>query len=109
MLIPQIVVELWSASTRPIGPNNGLGLTAKQALRYVSALESLLVLFPDTPDIYREWRRMVEAHAIIGKQAHDARVVAAMNVHGIHSIVTFNTEHFRRYTHVEAVNPGDVA
>jgi predicted nucleic acid-binding protein len=39
----------------------------------------------------------VKQHAVSGKSAHDARIVAAMIVHGIERLVTFNVRDFKRY------------
>jgi predicted nucleic acid-binding protein len=52
-----------------------------------------------------EWRRLVGAHAVSGKSAHDARLVAAMKVHGITHILTFNSGDFGRYPEVTVIEP----
>lgn len=39
--------------------------------------------------------------------AHDAKLVATMNVHGIRRILTFNTDDFTRYD-IEAVHPSSL-
>ena len=44
-----------------------------------------------------------------GKTTHDARLVAAMNVHGISSILTFNVQDFARYAAKSAVHPETLA
>jgi hypothetical protein len=36
----------------------------------------------------------VESLGIIGKQVHDARLVAVCHVHGVKNLLTFNTTHF---------------
>ena len=36
-------------------------------------------------------------HGVVGSKVHDARLVAAMNVHGVRRILTFNTDDFTRY------------
>ncbi len=36
---------------------------------------------------------------------HDARLVAAMLVHGLSHILTFNTTEFARYSEITAVHP----
>jgi hypothetical protein len=38
------------------------------------------------------WRRILIDHAVSGTQVHDARLVAAMTVHGVKRILTFNAE-----------------
>jgi hypothetical protein len=59
----------------------------------------------DTPDILPEWERLVSAYQVIGKNAHDARLVAAMIVHGIDRLLTFNMAHFQRYGEIQAISP----
>jgi predicted nucleic acid-binding protein len=47
----------------------------------------------------------VKAYRVSGKNTHDARLVAAMHVHGIESILTFNGNDFGRYTGITAIDP----
>jgi hypothetical protein len=47
-------------------------------------------LLPDSRATYREWRRLVLAHAISGGAVPDTRLVGTMNVDGIARLVTFN-------------------
>jgi predicted nucleic acid-binding protein len=42
-------------------------------------------------------------------QVHDARLVAAMRVHSVKRILTFNDKDFARYTDIAAVHPGTVS
>jgi len=105
---PQNIIEFWNVCTRPVD-RNGLGLTPGEADRQASRLEGLLTLLPDVPAIYPEWRRLVVAHSVSGVQVHDARIVAAMNVYGISSLVTFNGPDFTRYPGIRVVHPNDVA
>jgi predicted nucleic acid-binding protein len=42
-------------------------------------------------------------------QVHDARLVAAMRVHGVKRILTFNDKDFARYTDIEAEHPRSVS
>jgi predicted nucleic acid-binding protein len=46
---------------------------------------------------------------VIGKQAHDARLVAAMKVHDLRHLLTFNDTDFKRFTEITVVNQRDVA
>src|SRR5215510_283715 len=86
-IIPQNVIEFWNVATRP-AEKNGLGFTRQQALAEVEKIERLFQLILDAPAIYPEWKRLVIAHAVEGKQVHDTRIVAAMNVHGITQLLT---------------------
>jgi predicted nucleic acid-binding protein len=72
-------------------------------------LKSLFVLLPETPAIYPVWESLVIQHRVSGKPAHDARLVAAMQVHGIASILTFDKSGFARYPGIEVIHPADVA
>jgi len=106
-IVPQNISEFWNVSTRP-ADKNGLGLTPAQVDSEVSRLETVLNLILDVPQIYREWRKLVVNHAIVGINVHDARLVAAMNAHGISHILTFNDKDFRRYQGITVMTPSDV-
>jgi predicted nucleic acid-binding protein len=56
-----------------------------------------------------EWRRLVGAYAVSGKNAHDARLVAAMKVHGITHILSFNSGDFARYPEVTVIEPSTLS
>ena len=43
------------------------------------------------------------------KPAHDARLVAAMHVHGLTTILTFDRTGFSRYAGIEVLHPADAA
>src|SRR5438270_13234770 len=81
-LVPQNLYEFWVVATRPLA-QNGLGLTVTEAQAELIKLKQLFVLLDDTAAILSEWERLVNQHQVIGKSAHDARLVAAMNVHGL--------------------------
>ena len=38
------------------------------------------------------------AHGVIGKQVHDARLVAVCHVYGITHLLTFNVPHFSKFS-----------
>jgi len=52
---------------------------------------------------------LVIAHAVMGVNVHDARLVAAMLVHGLTHILTFNTADFRRFSQITVVHPSESA
>lgn len=60
------------------------------------AFEQKFLLLPETPDIYPAWKALVQAADVVGKQVHDARLVAVCHVYGITHILTFNVRHFAR-------------
>ena len=106
-LVPQNLVELWVVATRPAS-QNGLGLSIMEATSELMRLKSMFPLLPDTPAIYPVWESLVIQYQVSGKPAHDARLVAAMQVHGLTSILTFDKTGFSRYSGIEVVSPADV-
>jgi predicted nucleic acid-binding protein len=49
-----------------------------------------LRLLPDNLAVHQEWRKLLVMSNVSGVQVHDARLVAAMRVHGVGTILTFN-------------------
>jgi predicted nucleic acid-binding protein len=74
----------------------------------LTRLKRMFFLLPDTPAIYPVWERLVAQHQVSGKPAHDARLVAAMKVHGLTGILTFDRSGFSRFPSIEVVNPAGV-
>jgi predicted nucleic acid-binding protein len=99
----QNIAEFWNVATRPL-VNNGLGFSVALTLSEVGKIEQVLTLMPDSPAAYREWKRLVVEYGVLGSKVHDTKLVAAMNVHGVRRILTFNTGDFARYE-VEAIHP----
>jgi predicted nucleic acid-binding protein len=89
----QNLVEFRNVATRP-AKHNGLGLSIVEARAKAAMFEAAFPLLPETPDIYPTWKSMVDAVGIIGKQVHDARLVAVCHVHRIANLLTFNVGHF---------------
>ena len=96
-------------TTRPV-KRNGFGLAPANADRLLRLVERLFPLLPDSPTVYTEWRHLVVSFGVSGIQAHDARIVAAMIIHGVIHILTFNTTDFVRYgtRGIVAVDPTTV-
>jgi predicted nucleic acid-binding protein len=92
-LTPQNLIEFRNVATRPVAVN-GLGLGAAAAETKAADFEALFTLLPETPDIYPAWKALVAAAGVIGKQVHDARLVAVCHVHRVGELLTFNTAHF---------------
>lgn len=107
-LVPQVLYEFWAVATRP-AVVNGLGLAVSVVASELTRLKSIFPLLPDIPSVYIEWERLVTSHQVVGKNAYDARLVAAMAVHGITHLLTFNTQDFARYAGVAALDPVLVA
>jgi predicted nucleic acid-binding protein len=106
-IFSQNLIEFWAVATRPVA-NNGLGLSIAQTGEELTNLKRLFTLLPDTADILPEWEQLVVKHQVLGKQAHDARLVAAMKVHHVTHLLTFNTEDFKRFSEITVVNPQNI-
>ncbi|HEX5447032.1 MAG TPA: type II toxin-antitoxin system VapC family toxin [Pirellulales bacterium] len=101
-ITPQVLIEFRSVATRPIYAN-GLGLPAVDAEAHALLFVTRFPLLADTPDVYPAWKALVEAVGVIGKQVHDARLVAVCHAHKVTHLLTFNVAHFRR---MSAFGPG---
>lgn len=104
---PQNLVELWNVCTRP-EKYNGLGKTLAATDGYLRLVESFFAILPETPELFTTWRELVVTYQVSGTKVHDARLVAAMTLHHVSRILTFNTQDFGRYRHIEAINPTTV-
>ncbi len=63
----------------------------------VLLLKAFFTVVADTASIYDQWERLVVQYQVKGVNVHDARLTAAMLVHGLTHILTFNIEDFNRY------------
>jgi predicted nucleic acid-binding protein len=106
-ILPQSIYEFWVVATRPTA-NRGLGLTPSQAQIELANLKSIFRFLPDIPAICPEWEKLVVQNNVSGKTAHDTRYAAAMAVHGVTHLLTFNGADFKRYPHVTVIEPSTV-
>ena len=83
-IVPQNLVALWVVATRPLN-------------------------LAETPDIYSICEISVIDYRVLGKPAHDARLVAAVKVHGLTSVLTFDKTGFSRFPGIEVINPSEVS
>jgi len=104
----QNLAEFWNACTRPVD-RNGYGPSPAETDRRAQAFESRLHLLPDSLSVHQEWRQLIVAHDVSGVRVHDARLVAAMRVHGVKRILTFNEKDFARYSDIEAIHPRSIS
>lgn len=103
----QNIAELWNAMTRPM-ERNGLGLSVEEAEREARAIESGMRLLPDSETVYQEGRRLIVEFGVSGVQVHDARLAAAMYVHGVNHILTMNVTDFSRFKGLIPVHPSSI-
>ena len=85
-LVPQVIYEFWAAATRPISVN-GLGMDPPSAEQSIQQLQRDFVLLRDERGIFPRWQSLVTAYQVRGKTAHDARLVAAMQRHGLTNLL----------------------
>jgi predicted nucleic acid-binding protein len=103
----QNLIEFWNVATRP-ADRNGYGLSTGEVDQAAQRVERAFVMLPDSKAIHHEWRRLVVDYGVSGTKVHDARLVAAMTVHGVAHILTFNDRDFSRYAGITAVHPSNV-
>ncbi len=106
-VVPQVIYEYWVSATRPIAAN-GLGLTSSQVQTSVDVLLQSYLLLADDAGVYSRWYDVVTKHQVEGKQAHDARIVAAMLGHNVKDLLTFNQGHFTRFNSIQVLTPAEI-
>ena len=74
----------------------------------IARLKQLFALLEDTPAIFPAWERLVVQYQVRGKNAHNARLVAAMETHNIQRFLSFNGHDFRRYPGIVVLSPEEV-
>jgi predicted nucleic acid-binding protein len=105
-LAPQVISEFWVVATRPTNVN-GLGWSFETVEPVVTGFLLRFPLLAETPRLFLEWHRLVVNYRVMGKQAHDTRLVAIMNTNAVAHLLTFNVNNFRAYG-VNVVSPDDV-
>jgi predicted nucleic acid-binding protein len=103
-VVPQIIYEYWVVATRPAN-QNGLGLTIKQAETNILAFKPVFPPLRDERGLLERWEALVVAHRVQGKPSHDARLVVAMERHGLSRLLTFNAKDFPRFGNVQILDP----
>jgi predicted nucleic acid-binding protein len=106
-LVPQVLYEYWVVVTRPVS-DNGLGMATTDVAQAIDLWIDLFTLFRDERGVFSVWRELVKQHNVKGKNAHDARLVAAMKRHGLQHLLTFNVSDFQRYGGVELLDARSV-
>lgn len=95
----QNLIEFRAVATRPTSAN-GLGFTELESDQYSDRFEMAFFLLPDSVGILNAWKQIVRSTIVLGKQCHDARLVAVCHEYGIDGILTFNMRHFTRFVHI---------
>ena len=107
VMVPQNLYELWVVATRTV-TLTGFGMSVSDtSLLQVKCMQQFRLL-RDESGIFEHWSQIVSSNQVIGKSAHDARLVAAMVKHSIPHILTFNVQDFKRYSQVQAFDPTSI-
>jgi predicted nucleic acid-binding protein len=111
LVSPQNYVEFWNVATRPQS-GNGLGLQPATVHGLIDAFEKRFLLVEESPAIYPALRKLLGRIEVVGKQVHDARLVAICHAHQLSHFLTFNVRHFVRFADlppgIVVVEPKDV-
>lgn len=103
---PQIVREYLAVASRPVAVN-GLGLSGEDAVANVEQFLECMEVLAEGPATTRSLMDLIVTGPSVGKQVHDANVVAVALAHRAVAIVTDNTRHFARFAHVVVVEQID--
>lgn len=69
--------------------------------------QPLFRMLRDERAIYEPWLELVGKFHVLGKQAHDARLAAAMLRHGVTHLLTGNPNDFRRFPSITLIDPAN--
>ncbi|MCI0538532.1 MAG: type II toxin-antitoxin system VapC family toxin [Verrucomicrobiales bacterium] len=103
-LTPQNLIEFWAVATRPVEAN-GFGWNSERTAQEVAELQDRFPLLPDSPDIFTRWLELVKKLPVHGKRVHDARLVAVLQAHAVHHLITLNTSDFTAFPSLAVVDP----
>ena len=103
----QNMVEFWRVCTGS-PESNGLALSIEATGHRLRLLERHFPVLPEERQTYSEWKILVSKYRVMGKQVHDAHIVAAMTAHGVTQILTSNVRDFARYDEIIAFAPDDI-
>lgn len=106
-VVPQVLYEYWSVATRP-AEQNGLGFSSEVVDGDIHRFKQIFAVLRDERGILEPWQALAASCRVQGKQAHDARLVAAMQRHGLSHLLTFNTADFQRYAGLGLLDPQSV-
>lgn len=93
----QNIAEYWNVAMRPKA-NNGLELPTANALRlFDDSIAPICAVIAESASLPHEFKRLLFQYNVVGKQVHDARLVAMMLTWQIDHVLTLNERNFKRY------------
>ena len=103
----QTLAEFWVVATRPCDAN-GCGLTFDDAVTALAKVRATFRCLAEPSDIADRWQQLVIDNKVMGKPAHDTRIVALMLAHGVTHLLTLNPGDFARYAEITTLTPQDI-
>lgn len=103
VLAPQVIYEAYVVASRPQAVN-GLGLNAAEAADMITAASQIFQVLDEPGGLWSRWLRICRELQISGKAAHDARLVAFAQVHGIPRMLTLDAATYSRHEGVEMLD-----
>lgn len=103
----QVLAESWVVATRPTDAN-GIGWPPELAKQALTSARQRFTLLVDDSTTADRWFDLVTTGPVVGKRAHDARIVALMVSHGVSHILTLNDRDFAGMPGVVTVHPAAV-
>jgi len=97
---PQPVQPGSDAADKIRGQRAGATITGE-----LRALDDLFPLLEGKSGVAAAWERLVGEHLVLGKHAHDAHLVAIMQIYAVTDILTFNVAGFRRLPGIQVLDP----
>jgi predicted nucleic acid-binding protein len=108
-IVPQNLYEFWAVATRakgtPPAGANGLGMSVERADLWLNYFLRTFHLLVDTEQSLVNWRMLVRTHRVTSFKSHDVRLVAAMQVHKVTHLLTFNSQDFNRFPNLGLLDP----
>lgn len=92
----QVFREYLVVATRP-AEVNGLGLGLDEALSNIAVFRGRMRLLPEVEQTWDRLRALITSHGCLGKQIHDANLVATALASGIRRLVTANMDDLKRF------------
>jgi predicted nucleic acid-binding protein len=106
VIVPQVLYEYWVVATRPL-TQNGLGMLPAEVAIDFDEIRRDYRLLDDESGVWKIWQSLVVSYGVVGKRAHDARLVAAMVRHGLTHLLTFNDQDFSRFNEIAVIAPSN--
>jgi predicted nucleic acid-binding protein len=83
-------------------------LSIQETEALVQSIERMMTLLSEDERVYSVWRRLLPSHDVRGVQVHDAHLAAALEVHGVTHLLTFNGADFKRFPALISVHPEEL-